>query len=383
MTDILSQFPTELVPRGIYRVGNRVFDNKIQALIHGDAAGIHPTWDFHDDYFSKFDWTIEPAESLEQLYKLRCEQIRDKYNHIVLHFSGGSDSHNILSHFYKYNIHVDEILIAAPVEYYDKFTVANNSVEAKDMHNEWYHVLLPDIKWISDKMPATKITLYDYTNDMLNFEVDQDWILHVGEHFNPNVVNRIRRYDSINQDTYDKRNVGHVYGIDKPRLFKDNGHWYFAFLDSTLSIQSSHKPVFEKHNHINVENFYWSPDLPQMLIKQAHAVRSFFDANSQLLHLAKFSKTSHDDRAVYQDIVREIIYPFWRREIFQNKKANNIIFKEFDKWFFDLASSKAKGVWNDGYQYVINSINSKWVNYNELGKPNGIVGFWSRWHRLT
>ena len=61
MTDILSQFSTELVPRGMYRVGDQVFDNKIQALIHGDITNTHPTWDFHDDYFSKFNWQVEPT----------------------------------------------------------------------------------------------------------------------------------------------------------------------------------------------------------------------------------------------------------------------------------------------------------------------------------
>ena len=383
MTDILSQFSTELVPRGMYRVGDQVFDNKIQALIHGDITNTHPTWDFHDDYFSKFNWQVEPTESLESLYRSRCEQIRDKYDHVVLHFSGGSDSHNILSHFYKYNIHVDEILIAAPIEYYNKFTVASSSTAAADMHNEWYHVILPDIKWIGENMPKTKITLYDYTKDMLDFNVDQDWILHVGEHFNPNVVNRIHRYEAIDQNTYDKKTVGHVYGIDKPMVFHNDGQWYFAFLDSILSIQSSHKPIFDKHHHVNVENFYWSPDLPQMLIKQAHVVRKFFESNPQFLHLATFKKKSKEDRSKYQDIVREVIYPFWRREIFQNKKANNVFFKEFDQWFFDLASDKAKSQWNDGYHYVMSSVNPKWFNYDEAGKPSGIMGFWSRWQKLT
>ena len=81
--------------------------------------------------------------------------------------------------------------------------------------------------------------------------------------------------------------------------------------------------------------------------------------------------------------MREVIYPFWRKEIFQNKKANNVFFKEFDQWFFDLASDKAKSQWNDGYHYVMSSVNSKWFNYDEAGKPSGIMGFWSRWQKLT
>ena len=43
---------TELVPRGIYKVGEKFFTNKIEALIYSDAVSIHPTWDFNDNYFS-------------------------------------------------------------------------------------------------------------------------------------------------------------------------------------------------------------------------------------------------------------------------------------------------------------------------------------------
>ena len=374
---------TELVPRGIYKVGEKFFTNKIEALIYSDAVSIHPTWDFNDNYFSKFDWKQEPQESLEFYYTLRCKQIRDQFDYVVLHFSGGSDSHNILTHFYKNKIHIDEILISAPVEYYDKFTKASTSTAAEDMHNEWYHVMLPDMKWIADNLPNTKITLYDYTKDMLDFRVDQDWILHTGEHFNPNVVNRIHRYTAIDQDIYDKKTVGHVYGIDKPICFKDQGNWYFAFLDSTLSIQSSHKPIFNKHDHINVVNFYWTKDLPQMLIKQAHCVMKFFEANPQFIYLATFKKKSKEDRELYQNIIREVIYPYWRKTIFQNKKANNVFFKEFDRWFFDLASDKAKSEWYSGYNYVTQSVNDKWFNKDELGRPSGLTGFWSKWQQLN
>ena len=372
----------ELVPRGFYSVNGQRFDDKIQALIQGDATGHHPTWNFHDEYFGTYNWQTEPEQSLEFWYTQRCQQIRDKYQHIVLHFSGGSDSHNILTHFYKNNIHVDEILVAGPIEYYEKFTSATGSRESRDMHNEWFHVIKPDLAWIADHMPNTKITIYDYTKDMLEFSVDQDWILHVGEHFNPNVINRINRYTAVDLDLYDRCNVGHVYGIDKPLVFNTDGAWYFAFLDSILSIQSSSKSVFEGHNHVNVENFYWSPDCPELLIKQAHTVKRYFETNTQFAHLATFKKKSLEERELYQNLVRNIIYPHWRKDIFQNKKSNNVFFKDFDQWFFDLASDSAKARWWDGYDYVMKSVNQKWVNFDQQGTPSGLMGFWSKWHCL-
>ena len=46
----------ELVPRGFYSVNGQRFDDKIQALIQGDATGHHPTWNFHDEYFGTYNW---------------------------------------------------------------------------------------------------------------------------------------------------------------------------------------------------------------------------------------------------------------------------------------------------------------------------------------
>lgn len=373
----------ELVPRGFYTVNEQRFDDKLQALIQSKATGHHPTWNFHDEHFSTYNWQIEPEQSLDFWYTQRCWQIRDKYQHVVLHFSGGSDSHNILTYFYKNNIHIDEILVANPIEYYEKFTVATDSRESCDLHNEWFHVIKPDLNWIAKHMPKTKITIYDYTKDMLEFSVDQDWIIHVGgEHCNPNVVNRINRYNVIDQNLYDSRQVGHVYGVDKPVVFNVDDSWYFAFLDSILSIQSSRKSVFEGNNHVNVENFYWSPDLPELLIKQAHAVKKYFQNNPQFQHLATFKKKKLEDRDLYQDLVRNVIYPYWRKDIFQNKKSRNMFFKDFDRWFFDLATESAKSRWLEGYNYVLNSIDHKWINFDEFGNPSGMMGFWSKWHKL-
>jgi hypothetical protein len=372
----------QLVPRGLYHVGEKTFDSKILAILDGTERNIHPTWNFYDDHFSKFDWTQEPTQSLEQLYHIRCQQIRDKYDYIVLHYSGGSDSNNILHHFWKYGIYIDEILTAQPLDYYEKFTVSTLDRSAANLHNEWFNVTKPDLVWIKEHMPNTKITVYDYTHDMLDFKVDQDWIIHAGEHCNPNLVNRVNRYTAIDIDVYNKKTVGHIYGIDKPIVFENDGHWWFSFLDSVLSIQSSSKPTFDKHNHVNVENFYWSADLPDLLIKQAHAVKNFFIAKPDVRYLATHRKKSFEDRENYQNIIREVIYPFWRNSIYQTKKSSNVFFKEFDQWFFKMATPTAIGRWQEGYNFLINSVENKWINFDNNNNPSGLMGMYSKWHKL-
>ena len=67
-------------------------------------------WIFHDDAFSKYPWHIEPEASLDQLYDARARQLREKYDYVVLSYSGGSDTHNILESFIRQGLHIDEIV---------------------------------------------------------------------------------------------------------------------------------------------------------------------------------------------------------------------------------------------------------------------------------
>lgn len=349
----------------------------------GDRSGLHPTWEFHDEVFSRFDWTTEPSEDISDLYTMRCQQIRDRYDHVVLHYSGGSDSHNILSHFVKNNIFIDEILVSVPEQYWEKHTVPDFSREGRDIHNEWHHVIKPDLAWISANLPHTRITIYDHTQDMLDFKVDQDWILYAGEHFNPNIVSRINRYMAIDRDLYDSKRVGHVYGVDKPQVFCHEGTWYFAFLDTILSIQSSTKSTFDKHDHIMVENFYWSPDMPKILIKQAHMVRRYFLQHPELTHLATHLRRSGEHKALYQDIIREVIYPYWRREIFQVQKCKSVVKKECDQWFFDFATPAAINRWQEGLAFLLGNVGLHWFDLAADGSPAHLRGMWSRWYRIA
>ena len=378
------EFTPELVPRGLYHVGDRIFNSKLQALLHADSIAQSPRWDFHDTWFSKFDWTQEPSESLDYLYAQRCRQIRDKYDYLIMHYSGGSDSHNMLTVFYENHVHIDEILVAFPIKYFETQTVASLSRSARDSQNEWFHVVKPDLAWIAKNLPQTKITIYDYTDDMLEFNVDQDWIMHAGEHINPNITNRIHRYDQVNnRNIYDRFRVGHLYGIDKPLVFHHEGQWYLSFLDSMLAIACSQKPVYDKHTHINVEYFYWSPDLPALLIKQAHMMKHYYDAHPDQKYLASFKKKTLKEKELERDLARTVVYPRWRREVFQTYKASSMFFKDFDLWFFDHAKESSQARWYEGLNFMLDNLDKKWVNYNKQGVPSGLAGFYSKWHRFA
>jgi hypothetical protein len=94
---------------GFYEINDIIVTNKIEALYLGSNLKKIPTWNFYNDSFKKFDWTKKPVRSIEQLYRARAQELRDKYDYISLSFSGGADSWNMLNVFLSNNIHIDEI----------------------------------------------------------------------------------------------------------------------------------------------------------------------------------------------------------------------------------------------------------------------------------
>jgi hypothetical protein len=83
---------------GYYQVGNQCFTNKYMALNHSSQSdNFH--FDFNNDVFSNCNWSQEPSDDLYEIYRKRAQQLRDRYDNLVLYFSGGVDSTVILMTF--------------------------------------------------------------------------------------------------------------------------------------------------------------------------------------------------------------------------------------------------------------------------------------------
>ena len=89
---------------GRYVVDGKIFYDKIAALVYADSVKKEVQWDYFNDVFFSADWTTEPEISLDELYRIRAQQLRDKYDYIVIFCSGGADSTNVLYSFLKNGI---------------------------------------------------------------------------------------------------------------------------------------------------------------------------------------------------------------------------------------------------------------------------------------
>ena len=77
---------------GFYMVGPNKHYIKPQALIDSTRSGHFPEWNFNRDVFGNFNWQHEPALAIQELYRIRAQQLRDQYDYIRLEVSGGGDS---------------------------------------------------------------------------------------------------------------------------------------------------------------------------------------------------------------------------------------------------------------------------------------------------
>ena len=71
---------------GFYQLGEEKFHNKVQALIQGTQRNQFPEWNFNRATFDNVNWLEEPEANLLELYRIRAQQIREKYDYVRLEF---------------------------------------------------------------------------------------------------------------------------------------------------------------------------------------------------------------------------------------------------------------------------------------------------------
>ena len=156
---------------GYYQVGNTKHIYKLKALVEATRQNIHPEWNFHRDAFSKVNWTISSNTDLRAVYARRAQQLRDQYEHLTLHYSGGSDSYTVLRAFLDNNIHLDEVFVRWPIKATEKLYTPNAAdTSTANILSEWDLIIKPDLEYLRKHHPTIKITVVDWSEDATNLD---------------------------------------------------------------------------------------------------------------------------------------------------------------------------------------------------------------------
>ena len=357
---------------GYYLVNNFIYYNKFQAMIEATKTNSQVRWFFNEDILINHAWHDEPTETIEEIYKQRAQQLRDKYQYIRVEASGGADSTNVIFSFLLNNIHLDEVVYRYPKVAERHFSTNAHDLSTENSLSEWQLAAQPLLKWIATNYPATKISMLDYGESLADpsFDKNESWVFESKNYLSlaycmgkfDNVENNFRHL--ADQDT----KICIVYGADKPKIFVKDNKFFVYFIDT----HTGHTAIsVGDYNNITNEMFYWTPDMPKLVAKQAHMVKNWFlqDANNKFVDVIKWpNHNSVKLRGLYEQLVRNIIYPHYDMNTFQTVKPLINITNEMDDWVFsNYKDSAVFRVWEAGIDYLKQNIADEYF----VSKPNG------------
>jgi hypothetical protein len=361
---------------GYYRVNNKLFSDKIEAILFANSTLADITWHFHDEIFNSLNWTIEPSLELRTLYKLRASQLREKYDYIVAMASGGADSTNMIYSFLHNNISLDEIVIGAPLSGLRDWTPKHDIVAPENTISETKLTQLPLMNTISSLYPNVKITLNDYFEDMLTYKTD-DWLYKSSDFIHPTTVARfsLEKFKHIKDIAENGKKICVLYGIDKPFLYLKDNHIGVFISDLTVNTQ---RPAFNlQYPNVSNELFYYTPDLPELLIKQAHVVAKWIHLKENI-HIKSLlpvatgpTKDNTKNLILYQRSIIPCIYPGTVMPVFQSFKPTKPFMAEHDYWFYKHHSNtKVYQMIESDMHLFLSNINVKYLRANKSGFVN-------------
>lgn len=347
---------------GYYSCNNLFFNSKIQACIYGTKTGFPVKWHFNDDTFDNYPWHIEPSASLDELYDRRAREIREKYDYVMLAFSGGGDSNNMLESFLRQGLFVDEVVTNVMGDYNSVTVFDRNVVDNWNESAEFKFQTLPRLEHVKNVSPGTKVTILDLSSYVLDFfaeQKDESWLNFTRERLN---VSGLLRHNFIHFDKvrrqFDKgKKIAMVLGIEKPRTrINRNGMMTMFFGDQAVNIATTQEFMTD-YSNAYIENFYWHPSCADMIAKQVHTIKRFLELTPSMIPCWTPSVSGDFQtmfRSVHERVLRPILYSStWHPSYWQANKSTLDWYSEIDNWFLKgFKDTKQYGIWNAGLQYV-------------------------------
>lgn len=366
--------------------------NKVEALIAltslkklGKNVIIY--FRYYDNIWKTFDFSLCGKTSLDTLYKERALQLRDKYQYLILKYSGGSDSHNILMTFLKNNIKLDALYINWPLLAKEKklYKPNKNNFSSDNELSEWDYTIKPDLDYIRKNHPEIEIHIDDWLKNLTEMQYVNDSHFQKQNHFLslPSIY-RHQFFTTYEKKLVDKGfKVGIIDGADKPNLYiseKDSNKVIMRFIDWPLQ----HTMTYSGYG---VEYFYWTPDLPLLPVEMAYQVFLYYKNNKAEQHLLyslhnMFHINEYQRLMILENvyerkntITKKILYPYWDNNRFQIKKDLKIITqskigKPQDWVFWEHHETKdVQDKWNHYMKSYFEGISPDHLSLDSTGKP--------------
>lgn len=310
---------------GFYIVDGITYTSKTIAAIDASKKKCPMQWYFYNQVWEKFSKEkshLLGKIDLDTLYNQRAQQLRDKYDYLILNYSGGSDSHNILMSFLNNRIKLDEIYVTWDAAGGSKVYTPNTVVKgAENLLSEWDYVLKPSLEWIAQYHPEIKITVKNPLEVNIDSLYSDNTLEGPGHYFG--VFEMMRQNtisDSIREQASKGKTVADIWGIDKPNIIFDNGSAYLYFLDITAYGTPRNVVPYGGTS----EFFYYAVDMPELVFEQGYKILQYFIQNksqAERLELMKITRYDWNRNQWYNNLVKTLIYTTWDHTKFQVDKS--------------------------------------------------------------
>lgn len=231
-----------------YKVGSEYVNSIFLALHKSWKTGSAIELYCNDHEFDQYNWTVEPVQSLDVLMATHAQNLRNKYDRLILLYSGGTDSHTIYNIFKQNKIHLDEIIVKTDDD--------TGSIFPKE-----------NLVWLQNNHwdPTTTITNYDNHDPFLRSldVVDEDWVWKdQGDLLKYGMTSTSNGVKFLCEKNHSGTHWRAISGYEKPRLIYRNKHWYSRQMSVVIQ-------ALMGHNY--VEHFFFEP---LIAIKQSHLVKN-------------------------------------------------------------------------------------------------------------
>ena len=305
-------------------------------------------FNFNDERLSQLDWAVEPKESIEALYIKRARQLREKYDYLVLMYSGGIDSHVMLHTFLDNDIKIDEIIVCTNLQFLSK--------QAK-FNQEIFELALPHLESLNLSDKGIKLNVVDVGGLIQTQYLDEYQLNNFLYNANGTLATwtiairsglfKLQQPHQIAISNSGK-SIGYIWGLDKPSIKVNEDFYYFRYADYAPDFACKNfysKKVYGKElRNFTDEAFYVSVEVPEVTIKQAHlianALAKMSSSDNRLVNLNMLANTGpfilHKSNGwLKKKELEKIIYPNTPHHLFGDDKIKgSIMYSARDAWFF-------------------------------------------------
>jgi len=388
---------------GYYVVNEVSIKNKLQAILEASRTKTTVQWNFFDDIFANATKSFNKHEvPLKELYRIRAQQLRDSYDYLILNYSGGSDSHNILMTFLEYDIKLDHVYIQWPEQLMNKGIYTPNALDRTNanFHSEWDLVIKKDLEWLSKNHPEIKIEIGDWTTTVKEQFYKDD--IFANDVSNLPSIARAQKQNTFSTTegilALQGNKVASIFGVDKPNIVKKGNTWFFYFTDTSCMAQPN------PDNPSGTEYFYWSPSFPDIAIAQAYAMKKYFEINTskeylvralsermvpstsqQTAYTTKNYENWYHEFSQLSEISKLVCYPYWDFNRFQADKPFAILtgFKMGTRGWDNILTKlpkfdRVQQAWEYHWKSYLNKIDMKFLRNNDT-----LTVCKTNWHMLA